>query len=36
MFNNNTIDQLKKLKELYDEGVLTKKEFIKAKKKILE
>ena len=33
--NDNTISQLKKLNELYKEGILNKEEFEKAKKKIL-
>ena len=31
----NIVDQLKKLNDLYKSGVLTKEEFEKAKKKIL-
>jgi len=34
--SNEVLDQLKKLKSLYEEGVLTEEEFNKAKKKILE
>ena len=34
--SNGVLDQLKKLKSLYEEGVLTEEEFNKAKKKILE
>ena len=34
--NDNTISQLKKLNELYKEGILSKEEFEKAKKKILD
>ena len=34
--NDNTISQLKKLNELYKEGILNKEEFEKAKKKILD
>ena len=34
--NDKTISQLKKLNELYKAGILTKKEFEKAKKKILD
>ena len=33
--NNDTVDQLKKLNDLYKSGVLSEEEFIKAKKKIL-
>ena len=33
--NNNIVTQLKALKKLYDDGVITKKEFEKAKKKLL-
>ena len=33
--DNNLVDQLKSLNELYKSGVLTKEEFEKAKKKIL-
>ena len=33
--NNNFINQLKQLNELYKSGVLTKEEFEKAKKRIL-
>ena len=32
----NILSQLNKLKDLYNSGVLTKEEFIKAKKKILK
>jgi hypothetical protein len=34
--SENIADQLKTLKELYDSGGLTKKEYKKAKKKILK
>jgi hypothetical protein len=34
--NDNTISQLKKINELYKEGILNKEEFEKAKKKILD
>ena len=34
--NKNILSQLNKLKNLYNSGVLTKEEFIKAKKKILK
>ena len=33
--DNNIVDQLNSLNELYKSGVLTKEEFEKAKKKIL-
>ena len=33
--NNNIVDQLNSLNELYKSGVLSKEEFEKAKKKIL-
>ena len=33
--NNDIVQQIKDLKELYDSGVLTKEEFEKAKKKLL-
>ena len=33
--SSNIVEQLKKLNELYKSGVLTKEEFEKAKKKIL-
>ena len=33
--SNDTIEKLKSLKELFDTGVLTEEEFIKAKKKLL-
>ena len=33
--NNDIVKQIKELKELYDSGVLTKEEFEKAKKKLL-
>ena len=33
--NNDIVKQLKDLEELYKSGVLTKEEFTKAKKKIL-
>ena len=33
--NNDTIDKLNKLNDLYKSGVLTEEEFKKAKKKIL-
>ena len=34
-YNSNIVDQLNSLNELYKSGVLTKEEFEKAKKKIL-
>ena len=34
--SNNTVDQLKKLNDLYKAGALTKSEFTKAKKKLLD
>jgi len=34
--DDNILDQLKKLNTLYKNGVLTKEEFDKAKKKILD
>ena len=34
--NNDTVEQLKKLNDLYKSGVLTEEEFTKAKKKILD
>ena len=34
-YNSNIVDQLNSLHELYKSGVLTKDEFEKAKKKIL-
>ena len=33
--NNDIVEQLRSLKELYDSGVLTKEEFEKAKKRVL-
>ena len=33
--NDNIVDQIQKLKELMDNGVITNKEFEKAKKKLL-
>ena len=33
--NDDLVQQLKDLKELYDSGVLTEEEFNKAKKKLL-
>ena len=33
--NDGIVQQIKELKELYDEGALTKEQFEKAKKKIL-
>ena len=33
--STDIVDQLKQLKQLYDEGALTKEEFEKAKKKVL-
>ena len=34
--SNDTVEQLKKLNDLYKAGVLTKSEFTKAKKKLLD
>lgn len=34
--SNNTVEQLKKLNDLYKAGILTKSEFTKAKKKLLD
>ena len=33
--NSSVVEEIKELKKLYDEGVLTKEEFEKAKKKVL-
>ena len=33
--NNNIVEKIKELKKLYDDGILTKEEFVKAKNKIL-
>ena len=33
--SDDVVQQIKELKQLYDDGVLTKEEFTKAKKKLL-